>query len=177
MALSKEQKQQQISELTNLLKDSKITVIASYDKVSVSELQELRSSASEQGTTVRVAKNRLVKIAMADIDSLKDADISNVKGQVLYAFNNQDEVAPAKALHEFSKKNPNLQFVGGFDSVGQSLDQDKLKALAQLPSKEQLLAQVVGTIAAPMNGFVNVLAGNIRGVVNVLNARKQQLEG
>jgi large subunit ribosomal protein L10 len=94
---------------------------------------------------------------------------------LLYAFNSEDEVAPAQNLQAFAKTNPTLEFVGAITADGQFMSAEDVKALANLPSKEQLRAMLVGTIAAPLSGFVNVLSGNIRGVLNVLNARAEAL--
>jgi large subunit ribosomal protein L10 len=80
-------------------------------------------------------------------------------------------------MADFAKTHPSIELKGAIDSEGVVMDEAQVKQLASLPSKEQLRGQLVGTIAAPLSGFVNVLSGNIRGLVNVLNAREQQLEG
>ena len=98
-----------------------------------------------------------------------------LEGMLLYAFNDQDEVAPAQSLNAFAKKNPTLAFVGAITADGQFMDAADVKALANLPTKDQLRAQLVGTIGAPLSGFANVLAGNVRGVMNVLNARAEAI--
>jgi large subunit ribosomal protein L10 len=175
MALSKEKKAEVVDELTTLLENSKLTVIAKYNGTSVKSMQELRKSAGDSGTQIRVAKNRLVRKALSDNARLKDIDTSILTGQLMYAFNSQDEVAPAQSLANFAKNQPQIEFVGGINSEGQVLSVDDIKALASLPSKDQLRAQLVGTIGGPLSGFVNVLSGNVRGIVNVLNARVDQL--
>jgi large subunit ribosomal protein L10 len=175
MALSKEQKNVVVEDLTSTLQNTKITVFATCAGVSVQELQTLRRQARESGTTVKVAKNRLFKQALASVDAYKSSDTSSLTGQLLFAFNNEDEVAPAQVLNDFAKKHPSLQFVGAYSENGDLMDGAAVKQLATLPSKDQLRGQLVGTIAAPLSGFVNVLAGNMRGLVNVLNAHKEQL--
>ena len=100
-----------------------------------------------------------------------------MNGQLLYAFNNEDEVAPAQALNNFARENPELQFVAAINENGDVLDADQVKALADLPSKDQLRGMLVGTLAAPLSGLVGVLGGNMRGLVTVLNGRKDALEG
>ncbi len=175
MALSKEKKSEVIKEVAQLLADSKLTVIAKYEGTSVKSMQQLRKSGKENGTVVRVVKNRLVKQALQANDSLKDIDTSGLSGQLLYAFNDSDEVAPAQTLALFAKTEPQVTFVGAINSDGQLLAAEDVKALASLPSKDQLRAQLVGTIAAPLSGFINVMTGNVRGVLNVLNARAEQL--
>jgi large subunit ribosomal protein L10 len=175
MALSKEKKVEILDEVGKLLNDSKLTVMAQYSGTSVSSMQQLRASASENGTQVKVIKNRLFKKALSTSEKFASMDSSSISGQLLYAFNAQDEVAPAQVLANFAKKEPQLTFVGAINADGILLSADDVKQLAALPTKEQLRAQLVGTIAAPISGFANVLAGNVRGVLNVLSARAEQI--
>lgn len=175
MALSKDKKAEVVASLSERLSSSKLTVFARYSGTPVKSMQELRRQARETGTHVSVAKNRLMKQALGSDSRFKDADISLLSGQLIYAFNSDDEVAPAQVLAKFAKDEPQIEFVGAFNSDGQLLSADELKVLAALPSKEQLRAQLVGTLGAPLSGFVNVLSGNIRGVLNVLSARAEQL--
>lgn len=175
MALSKDKKKEVIQEVSQLLSESKLTVVASYQGTAVKAMQQLRRTARDNGTTVRVIKNRLVIKALSENDKLKDADTAALKGQLLYAFNNTDEVAPAQSLAGFAKTNPTLAFVGAINADGAFLGADDVKSLANLPSKNQLRGQLVGTIGAPLSGFANVLSGNVRGVLNVLSARAESL--
>lgn len=175
MALSQEKKEAVVNNLVELLSNSKITVMAQYTGLTVKESQELRANARENGTTLVVVKNRLVKVALSKVDSLKDVDSSVLEGQLMYAFNSEDEVAPAQVLADFAKSHPAIELKGAIDSEGLVMNEAQVKQLASLPSKEQLRGQLVGTIAAPLSGFVNVLSGNMRGLVNVLNARREEL--
>lgn len=176
MAKSKQAKETALAELTDLLQSSKLTVVAQYTGTSVKALQDLRRAAAENETTVKVAKNRIVRIAVSKVDAIKDVDTSALTGQLLYAFNADDEVAPAQILNEFAKSNPTIEFVGAVSETGEFFDAEQVKQLANLPSKDQLRGQLVGTIAAPLSGFANVLAGNIRGLVTVLGARAEKME-
>jgi large subunit ribosomal protein L10 len=176
MALTKEQKATVISEVTDLVGSSKITILAQYKGLTVKSIQTLRKTASAGNTTVKVVKNRLFKQAIKGIDGFKDADTSILKDQLLYAFNAEDEVAPAQILSNYAKIDPNLKFVGGFTKDGAFLNAEDIKEMASLPSKNQLRGMLVGTIAAPLCGFANVLAGNVRGILNVLNARSEQIK-
>lgn len=176
MAISRDKKKEIIAELTQNLQGSKMTVVAEYTGLTVKQMQALRKQARDSGTSIMVSKNRLVRQALLQIDALKDTDSAALKGMLLYAFNDQDEVAPAQTLQKFAKANPKLQFVGAITADGQMLNAEDVKSLASLPTKDQLRGQLVGTLAAPLSGFVNVLAGNVRGVLNVLNARAESLE-
>lgn len=175
MALTKSKKTEVMSEVVALLTSSKLTVAAKYSGTTVKALQTLRREARANGTVVKVIKNRLVIKALKDSDVFKDADSSLLTNMLLYAFNPDDEIAPAQDLANFAKQNPTIEFVGAYTADGQFIMADDVKALANLPSKDQLRAMLVGTIAAPLSGFANVLAGNVRGVLNVLNARSEQL--
>jgi large subunit ribosomal protein L10 len=175
MALSKDKKSTIVSEVTDLISTSKMTVVADYRGVNVKSMQALRKSAKTNGTTVRVIKNRLVIQALKSADNYKTTDTSALKAQLLYAFNASDEVAPAQAISNFAKSEPNLKFVGAITGEGKFIGVEDVKALASLPSKEQLRAMLVGTIAAPLSGFVNVINGNLRGFLNVLDARSKSM--
>ncbi len=175
MALTKDKKYEVVEEVSRLLEDSKMTVIASYQGTGVKAMQELRRSAKASGTSVKVVKNRLVIKALGSSERFKDMDTSALTGQLLYAFNSDDEVAPAQNLANFAKLQPSLQFVGAISADGNFIPAEDVKALADLPSKEQLRAHLVGVLSAPLSGFVNVMAGNVRGVLNVLNARAESI--
>lgn len=175
MALTKERKEQVIAEVGNLLSDSKLTVIAKYQGTSVKAMQQLRREAAVDGTTLRVVKNRLFKKAIESNDLLKDIDSSDLVGQLLYAFNSEDEVASARSLAEFAKTNPQIDFVAAITSDGQLLPAAVVKDLARLPTKKVLQAQLIGAIGAPVSSFVNVLVGNVRSILNILNAQAEAL--
>jgi large subunit ribosomal protein L10 len=176
MAISRQKKETQVGELAELLANAKLTAFAAYEGLSVKELQTLRRAAREAGVTIKVIKNRLVRVALSQTESLKNVEASALKGQLLYAISSQDEVAPAQILAKFAKEHEALKLLGGIDASGMILEQADITALASLPSKDQLRGMLVGTLAAPLSGFVNVLAGNVRGVLNVLNARAEALE-
>ena len=176
MALSKDKKHEVVDEVRELLSSSKLTVAATYQGTGVKQFQELRKQARDNETTIKVVKNRLVKKAIEGNSNFKNTDTSALTGQLLYAFNSQDEVAPAQVLTKFAKQYKTLEFVGGFTNEGQFISAEDITTLGNLPSKDQLRAQLVGTIGAPLSGFANVLAGNVRGVFNVLNARAESIK-
>jgi large subunit ribosomal protein L10 len=171
MALTKAQKQEVIDEVSTLLADSKLTVVAQYQGTSVKQIQELRKSAKEDGSVVKVIKNRLVIKALQANDTYKDADSSQLSSMLLYAFNAQDEVAPAKALHTFAKKNPTIKFVGAFTAEGAFISAADVTALASLPSKHELIASVIATLNSPINDVMSGLSGGIGGILSGLEAK------
>ena len=175
MALSKDKKHEIVKEVSDLFDGSKLTVVTAYRGTPVKALQTLRREGRESGTVFKVVKNRLVIKALQNIDKFKDADTSALEYMLLFAFNSQDEAAPAQTIAKFAKSQPTLEFVGAYAADGSFMSAEDVKALAALPGKEQLRAMLVGTIGAPLSGFVNVMAGNVRGVLNVLNARAESL--
>jgi large subunit ribosomal protein L10 len=173
MALSKQAKEQIFNEVSELLNASKMTVVANYKGTTVKNLQDLRKQAQENGTKVKVIKNTLVIKALAGNEKLKNADTSQLNEQLLYAFNSEDEVAPAQVLAKFSKKAKRLQFIGAITDEGVFISSDEVKALADLPSKPQIIASVIATLQSPMNDVMGGLSGGISGILSGLEANAQ----
>ncbi len=175
MALSRQKKEEVVGEIAELLADAKLVAVANYPGTSVQAMQQLRRQARENGTKVRVIKNRLFKRAIAGNDVFKDVDTKVLKGQLLYAFNADDEVAPAQSLANFAKTEPQIQFVAGLTADGQLLSAEEVNMLASLPTKDQLRGQLVGIIASPLSGLVGTMNANLRGVLNALEAHAEQI--
>lgn len=171
MALLKTQKNEIVSEVSDLITSSKLTVVAKYEGTTVKALQQLRREARENGTKVKVVKNRLVIKALQHSDTFKDTDTSQLEGMLLYAFNSDDEVAPAQSLHNFAKANPTIQFVGAYSADGKFLSADDVKALAVLPGKNELIAQVIATLTSPLNDVMNGLSGNLHALLDGVEAK------
>ncbi len=168
MALLKAKKNEVVSEVSDLLDSSKMTVITAYQGTTVKALQELRREAKQTGTTLKVVKNRLVIKAIQANPKLKDVDTSTLNGMLLYAFNGEDEVAPAQTLAIFAKKQPTLQFVGAISADGVFMTADEVKDLATLPSKSQLIAQVMATLSSPVNDVMSGLSGNLHALLDAV---------
>lgn len=166
MALTQSKKNEVVGEVAELLSSSKMTVVTKYQGTTVKALQALRREARENGTKVKVVKNRLVIKAVQQTETLKDTDTSALEGMLLYAFNDQDEVAPAQAIANFAKKNPTLEFVGAISAEGKFLSADEVKTLADLPSKEVMIGSVINTLLAPVNDTVNALSGNLHALLD-----------
>lgn len=171
MALTKQQKDDVVKEVSKLLASSKMTVVAKYQGTTVKAMQQLRRDARDSGTKVQVVKNRLVVKALQTSDSLKDVDVSELTGQLLYAFNSEDEVAPAKALATFAKLNPSIEFVGAITPEGKFVSADEVKALAALPTKNEMIASVVATLLSPVNDITNGLSGNLHALLDGIEAK------
>ena len=166
MAISKDKKQQLVADLNEILSDAKMTVFAKYQGLSVSELQELRHLARENNVKIKVVKNRLVRVAMGEIAVYKDTDTSALEGQLLYAISNDDEVAPAQVLAKFAKEHQALELKGAFSAEGKSLNEQEVVELSKLPSKDQLIGQVVNMLTGTVNDVTNALSGNLHALID-----------
>ncbi len=171
MAISKDKKNTLVADLTDLLSTAKTTVYARYQGLTVAELQELRAAAREAGVKIKVVKNRLVRVAMNEIAVYKDTDTTGLTGQLLYAVSADDEVTPAKVLANFAKTHEALELVGGFNDLGNSLSADDVKALAAMPSKNEMIAQVINTLLSPVNDIISATAGSLSGIVSGLEQK------
>ncbi len=157
MAISKDKKTTLVAELTELLNDSKMVVYAKYEGLTVAELQELRKLARESGIKIKVVKNRLVKVAMKEIAAYKDTETTGLTGQLLYAIGTDEDFSAAKVLAKFAKTHEAMELVGGFNGEGAALSKDEVVALGSLPTKNELIAQVVDTLLSGINGIVSGL--------------------
>lgn len=174
MPKTRKQKEEDVTNLVEDMNNAKSLVMTNYQGLTVKELEELRAKMREQGVSYRIVKNTLFEVARAKSD-LKDIEMEKQAGQMAVAFGMEDEVSPAKLVHDYAKEHKNLEIVAGILD-GKFLQQAEVESLAKLPSKDELIAKTVGTIKAPITGFVNVLAGNLRGLVGVLNAIKDTKE-
>lgn len=171
MAITRDKKNALVAEISEALSSSKMTVYAQYQGLSVADIQELRRMARDAGVVIKVVKNRLVRVALESIDTYKDVDTSALSGQLLYAVSAEDEVAPAQILNDFAKTHPALQFVGAFSGEGKNLSADEVKALAGLPSKNQLIAEVVAQLLSPVHDITNALSGNLHALLDGVEAK------
>jgi large subunit ribosomal protein L10 len=171
MAITRDKKNDLVAEMSQLLSDAKTTVFASYDGLSVADLQKLRASAREAGVVIKVVKNRLVRVALQGIDTFKDVDTTVLNGQLLYALSSEDEVAPAKVLSTFAKTNDALAIAGGLSGEGALLSAEEVKALAALPSKAQLIGEVIAQLLSPVHDVTNALQGNLHALLDGIEAK------
>jgi len=167
------EKASKVAELKDLLTASKGVVLVNYCGLTVAEDTELRAKMREAGVKYMVAKNTFIRIAAkeAGIEGLD----SVLEHNTALAFSAEDPVAPAKILNDFSKDHKALKLKAGVLD-GKVIAVDEVKALAELPSREELLAKLVGSMQAPISGLVNVLQGNIRNFVYTLEAVRQKKE-
>ena len=171
MAISRDKKNELVAEFTELLSNAKTTAFAAYPGLSVADIQKLRATARENGVVIKVVKNRLVRVVLASLDAYKDVDTSSLTGQLLYAISAEDEVAPAKVLHDFAKTNDALVIAGGLSLESGLMTADDVKALAALPSKSQLIAEVIAQLLSPVHDVTNALSGNLHALLEGVEAK------
>lgn len=170
MAKTREQKQTTIKGLVEGIKSAKSVVFANFQGLKVSESEDLRHQCRAQKIKFLASKKSLLRKALTEAGF--DIDAESFGGGVATVVGTEDEIAPAKLIFNFAKTHEIVAIFGGI-LEGKFIDAAKIKELAKLPGKQEILSHLVGTLNAPISGFVNVLAGNLRNLVNVLNNIKE----
>lgn len=173
MAVIRPEKVAKVAEIKELLTNSKCTILVDFCGLTVAQDTALRRKMREAGVHYNVVKNTLLRIAAAEA-GIEGLEPSLEKNTAIAAAP-EDPVAVAKIICEFAKENKELKVkVGVLD--GKVISAEEIKALAALPPKEVLIAKMLGSMNAPISGFVNVLQGTIRNVVYALDAVRKQKE-
>ena len=161
------QKQQQVAALKEAFEKANVGVLVNYSGITVEKDTKLRKQLREAGCEYKVVKNTLLSRAFKDagIDGLDEC----LNGTTAIAYSENGYTEAPKILSDYAKDNENFQVKAGFIDGG-AVDAKSIDALAKLPSKEVLLAQVLGGLNGPIQGFANVLNGTMRGLVIALNA-------
>ena len=165
--MKKSSKEQVVSELAGKLAAAKASFLADYRGLTVDQVNQLRSKLREVGVDYRVVKNTLLKLAAKDTGAACLEE--HLAGPTAIAIVMDDPVAPAKVLSEYAKQNNKFELKAGA-LEGKLLSLDDIKALSDLPSREVLLAKMLGSMNAPITNFVGVLAAVPRSLVQVLAA-------
>ncbi|WP_424926931.1 50S ribosomal protein L10 [Amaricoccus tamworthensis] len=169
--MDRAQKEAVVAELGQIFTDSGVVVVAHYEGLSVAEMTDFRLRMSEAGGSVRVAKNKLAKIALKDTPSESIGDL--LTGMTVLAYS-EDPVAAAKVVKDYAKDNKKLVVLGGAMG-GTALDEAGVNAVAAMPSREELIASVVGCIGAPAGNLASAIgapASNIAGILSTLEERE-----
>jgi large subunit ribosomal protein L10 len=164
---NREEKKQIVEELKDKLNQVKAAIFTDYRGLNVEEITELRKQLREAGIEYKVVKNTLTRIAAKDINM--DFLEEYLTGPTAIAFSFEDPVTPAKILSKFANSHKALDIKAGLVE-GKLIDVEGIKALADLPSREVLIAKVIGGMQAPISGLVCVLNGPMRGLVYALKA-------
>lgn len=156
-----EMKQGVVSEISEKLQKSVSCVVVDYKGLTVEEVTELRNKFREAGVDYKVYKNTLVRRAAEQVGNMEQFDDVNLVGTNAIAFGYEDPVAPAKIVSEFAKTHPKLELKMGFVE-GEFYDSEKLKELSEIPSREELIAKLLGSLKAPVSNFVYLLDAMIK---------------
>ena len=148
-----EMKKGVVAEIAEKLQKSASCVVVDYKGLKVEELTELRNKFREAGIDYKVYKNTLVRRAAAEVGNMAQFDDVNLVGTNAIAFGYEDPVAPAKIVNDFAKTHPKLELKMGFVE-GEFYDADNIKKLAEIPSREELIAKLLGSLKAPVSNFV-----------------------
>ena len=168
--MDRAQKEKVVEELGQIFESSGVVVVAHYEGLTVAEMQDLRGRMRAAGGSVRVAKNKLAKIALDGMPAASIADY--LTGMTVLAYS-EDPVAAAKVMDKYAKDNEKLVILGG--AMGETaLDTAGVKAVASMPSREELIAQIVSQIVAPaanIAGAIGAPASNIASILSTIEDR------
>lgn len=154
MGLNLDDKKAVVAEVSAQVANAQTIAVAEYRGIAVGDLTVLRAKARESGVYLRVLKNTLVRRAIAGTPFEGLAD--QLTGPLIYGIS-QDPVAAAKVLNDFAKGNDKIVLKAG-SYAGDTLDKAGVQALASIPSREELLAKLLGVMQAPVSGFAGALA-------------------
>jgi len=167
------EKETAVAYIAEKLSDSSGVYLADYKGLDVEQINDLRNQLREASVEFKVIKNTLARISVNKVGF--EGLLKYLDGPTAMAFCLADPIIGAKILSEFQKENDKLNLKACiFD--GQVYDQDRIKEIAKLPGKEQILAQTVGTIAGPLKNMVNVIHALLSATVNVLDQIRKQKE-
>jgi len=166
------QKEKLVEELGQIFESSGVVVVSHYEGLTVAEMQDLRASMREAGGSVRVAKNRLAKIALEGKPCAGIADL--MTGMTVLSFS-EDPVAAAKVAEEYAKKNDKFVILGG--AMGDTiLDRDGVKAVSAMPSREELIASIAGCIGAPASNIAGAIGAPASNIASILSTIEEKAE-
>ncbi len=178
MPLNKQQKKNIVDKLKRNFESNKFLIFLGFNGLSAQSMYKLRSSLKKNKSNLNVVKKTLLKIAAKDekidIGPKEDNLFSNI--EIAVAFS-PEEIEPAKTIYQLKQEGENIKILGGYlkENSGYSfLPQSDIIALAKLPSRKELMGQLVMALSGTANQFVNVLEGNIKGLLRVLNNIKEK---
>jgi len=174
MPLTKKRKQDIVESLKSKFEKQKSIIFLDYCGLKVKDTLNLRKKMKEQGCELKIAKKTLLGLILDGSGQGMKEKVKKLPGQIAIGFGYEDEVMPFKISGDFSKTNTNVKVLGGILSTKKDefLSSEQAIVLSQLPSKKELLAKLVGSMKSPISGFVNVLGGNLKGLLRVLSQIK-----
>ena len=167
--LTRKQKEEIVEELTDRIKRQKSLIFTDAKGVKVKDIQNIRRELKKLEAEYKVAKKSLIEIALKKEG--KEMDLSGFSGSLASSFGYKDPISLIKVLAKLAKENKDFKILGGMVE-NRVVSAIEIIELSKIPSREILLAKFIGSIKGPINGFANVLQGNMRNLIGVLNAIK-----
>ena len=168
--MDRAQKEQLVDELGQIFESSGVVVVSHYEGLTVAEMQDLRGRMRDAGGSVRVAKNKLAKIALEGKPCASIA--THLTGMTVLTFS-EDPVAAAKVTQGFAKDNDKLVILGG--AMGETaLDPAGVKAVSELPSREELIASIAGCIGAPASNIAGAIGAPASNIASILSTIEEK---
>ena len=163
--MDRAQKEKVVEELGQIFESSGVVVVAHYEGLTVADMQDLRARASENEAAVRVAKNRLAKIAL---EGKPCASMSEYLTGMTVLTYSEDPVAAAKVAEDFAKENKKFEILGG--AMGENaLDRAGVEAVSKMPSRDELIASIVGCIGAPASNIAGAIGAPASNIASILS--------
>ncbi len=170
--MDRAQKEKVVEELGQIFESSGVVVVSHYAGLTVAEMQDLRARAREVGGSVRVAKNRLAKIALEGKPCESMADL--LTGMTVLTYS-EDPVAAAKVAEDYAKENQKFEILGGAMGVN-ALDRKGVEAVSKMPSREELIASIVGCIGAPASNIAGAIGAPASNIASILSTIEEKAE-
>ncbi len=170
MALTRKQKEEILKDLKEKVARQKAMVLVGITGLKVKDISALRTKLKAADGNLQVVKKTLIEKAFKE--NKLDFDKKNYKEELGLAFGFKDEVLPAQAVYRLGLENENFKILGGYVD-GKFAEAEQIIALAQLPSKQELLAELIGSLKAPVSNFVYSLQYNLKGLVYILSTLKK----
>ena len=168
--MDRAQKEKLVEELGQIFESSGVVVVSHYEGLTVAEMQDLRARAREAGGAVRVAKNKLAKMALEGKPCASIA--THLTGMTVLTYS-EDPVAAAKVAQSFSKDNDKLVILGG--AMGETaLDPAGVKAVSEMPSREELISSIVGCIGAPASNIAGAIGAPASNIASILSTIEEK---
>ena len=171
MAISRDKKTELLEEYKEILKNKGGYFLVSSDSIDTTTVTGLKKELKDNDAGFKVLKNSIFKIALQDTE--QPVEIQNFDGATAVIYFNQDPTTPAKLVKEVQKETEVMEAKGGVYE-GQFLTEEKVMQLADIPSREELLNMLVGSMSAPLKGFMNAVTGNVRGLTVALKGISQK---
>ena len=168
--MDRAQKEKVVEELGQIFESSGVVVVAHYEGMTVAQMQDLRAKMRDVGGSVRVAKNKLAKIALEGKPAAKMGSL--LTGMTVFAYS-EDPVAAAKVTEAYAKGNDKFQILGG--AMGDTiLDTAGVKAVASMPSREELIAQIVSCIGSPASSIAGAIGAPASNIASILSTIEEK---